>query len=257
MSWFRKAQRRLFPCWIEYFSLVHRKHLHRVFSSPRHPHHTTDYMKMINSDYLTSPHYLYDFSATNHGECEFVGWVVIKHSYDTLTRTRYTGDKIKATFCEAKYKIKILIQSGINIKVSILDSGGRLRQGLGYHIYEDWSCCFGAPQDIKLFLQSKDWIDMERLYEDMIVSFFYNQTYYSDHGKWILWEYWHGDIGVIERYARENTPDKDFTYLTLKCLSEERRKEILSQTEQIPISGPLSEYHYWYFRLVADVKKYS
>ena len=65
---------------------------------------------MINPDYLIST-YLYDFSAISHSECEFVGWVVIKHSYDSLTRTRYIGDVISDTFCEGRYKIRISIKS--------------------------------------------------------------------------------------------------------------------------------------------------
>ncbi len=209
-------------------------------------------MKIVNSDYLINT-YGYDLLINPPNECEFIWTVTINHSYDPKTRIRYIWNVIESNFCEWKYKIKITIKAEESITVSILDPGIYLRKWPDFHIYDDWTCCICSPQDIIKILNANKGPDIKEFYENYVVPFFYNQTYYSIHNEWLLWEYSHGDTGVIERYAREDNPDKDFTNITLRCLSDSMKTYLFNKKQKLKIQWPLSEYEYWCRLLLKNI----
>lgn len=152
------------------------------------------------------------------GGCIFEGSVVINHSFDPKTRRLYIGDKIKSTFCEASYDIKITFGDEVGMELQLINSPKNLNRWDDFHIYPNWTCCFCAPQEIKR-IQFDRVVNAEKVLTENIIPFLYDQTYHAKTGKWIIWEYGHGDIGTIERYSKEEKHSQHFTVLTLNSLT--------------------------------------
>lgn len=195
--------------------------------------------------------YKYQLISIDNEWC-FEGIVKIAHSWDKKSRMLFVGNKIKNTFCHADYIIRIIFSES-EIKVKIIDHKKRLQSWKDSHIYEDWTCCFCAPQDLYQMIHNNEWLDMRELYEKYIIPFFYNQTYHLIHNEWLLWEYWHGDIWIIERYWMEENIDNAFTKLTLSLISYGTREMIFRGTVKYK-EGVSTNAKHWLALLQKNIK---
>lgn len=171
--------------------------------------------------------YNFKFSCTPDVS-EFEWTVKINHCCRKSSRILIAGNKIKNTFCQADYVIKIILTKK-TIRVKILEHWGLLQSWADNHIYDNWTCCFCSSLDL-YYLEHSEGLNIKTLYEQHIIPFFYNQTYHSVYWEWILWEYGHGDIWTLERYGMEEIPDSNMTKITLSLLSNEMR-EIIIKTQ--------------------------
>jgi hypothetical protein len=208
-------------------------------------------IKKWTTSYLVNKWYRYT-SVDGNGYLE--GRVFIAHSYDEKIGKLFLGKRYPPTYCQQIYLIRIHLGKN-NVSVEIIDHWNKLIAWADNHIYPDtWTCCLCASQDLLRMICDSAWLDLEEFYNKLIIPFFYSQTYHTIHWKWIMWEYSHGDKGIIERYGKEINPDRNFLFLTLSCLTP-LWKQILTNPS-IAHSGNLtSEYKKWIFLLREHLQK--
>lgn len=198
---------------------------------------------------------LYDyglrFKKTSSGGI-FEGKININHSFNSKTRVLYKGKEIKNTFCEAVYDIKITFNDEIGMELQLINPPAILNRWIDFHIYMDWKCCFCAPQESKK-IQYIWFVDAKKVLIENIIPFLYDQTYHAKTGKWLIWEYGHGDIGVLERYARENQPDELFKKITLSLLSN-NLMELVTGRKRSYFDFQSLEAQKWFLLLKDDIK---
>ncbi len=101
------------------------------------------------------------------------------------------------------YQIKITFPSGKPEYPKVWEIGGRLQEVAkktrkrpeDLHIIPvDGSLCLVGLFDIQLD------ITLQEYFDGPLLQFFYDQSYFERHGKWVRGEYSHGTLGILENY---------------------------------------------------------
>jgi len=107
------------------------------------------------------------------------------------------------------------------------------------HTYKNNGICYAGEFAKRKFILDKK--GLRDFFEEMVIPFFYDQSYFRKHKQWIRGELQHGTVGVLEEYFRlkSNTFDDLFyvphsrhTEVKREDIEKEAELEILSESEE-------------------------
>lgn len=161
-----------------------------------------------DKEYIINNYPLWKITSDN-----IIEWILrINASYDEKSKKLLLNEKSN-NFIDKSYKIKIELDN--NKFPEVYEIWLDLQRWLDYHIYPNWKLCLTYT----LFEDKYKNKDFEYLLKHFIIPFLYNQSYFIDNWKWILWEYWHWFEWTFE-FVLENNIWKDDYKLILKSIKQ-------------------------------------
>jgi hypothetical protein len=98
------------------------------------------------------------------------------------------------------YSLIIKFDSYPEFFPSVFEVGGRIPVKMDRHMYTDTgSCCFTTAAISQILLKTKI-VSLLKFFDEIVVRYLENNSYYEIHGEYLYDEYNHGSMGVVESY---------------------------------------------------------
>ncbi len=95
---------------------------------------------------------------------------------------------------------------------------------INFHTYDDNGLCYSGEFVKRRFLLEKK--GLKNFFEEMIIPFLYDQSYFRKHKKWVRGDLSHGTVGVLEEYYRLKINTYDDLFYAFLILSLHSRKNL-------------------------------
>ena len=137
---------------------------------------------------------------------------------------KYEGDGIHI---KDEYEIKVLFQKGgVSELPQVFETGSRIKNLAenkklplsDFHVNNDESVClYVAGKEIKYFPTG---FRTQIFFNQLVIPFFYAQTYFHQYNRWPWGEYGHGILGIFEWYNENKNVDTADVEKMLTILSQ-------------------------------------
>ena len=133
-----------------------------------------------------------------------------------------------------------IIQDAYEIEIDLLkqkflppvrEVGGRILRSkekwnvvrlIDMHVYPDGTACPCMPIEAQTKLPNG--FNLKDFFENLVIPFFYYQSFFEKYGREPWKGYSHGDLGILESYLCQKNPSTELINLFFCCLSDELRK---------------------------------